>query len=74
METNTVKYITQEGERWDTIANKAWGDPLKGADLIALNTGVPVYDVFPAGIELQIPVLELKDTMVGGDELPPWKR
>jgi len=70
----TVPYQTQDGERWDNIADKAYGDPLKYPDLIALNIGVPVYDVFPAGINLIIPVIEIEEAVVTLEELPPWKR
>lgn len=69
-----TEYTTLEGERWDQIANKAYGDPSKIHVIIQNNFGCPAYAVLPAGIKLQIPILEVVDQETNKDILPPWKR
>lgn len=67
-----TEYITQEQDRWDIIAYKAYGDASKMPEIIKANPKVPVYDVLPSGLKLLIPTL----ASPSGDEtlLPPWKR
>lgn len=65
-------YKTSQGERWDTVAFKAYGNPYL-VDIIAeANPDVAITEVLPAGITLKIPVRE-RDT-IDTSLLPPWKR
>lgn len=65
-------YITQDGDRWDTIAFKAYGDPFAVKDIIRVNTHVPLTPELLPGIEIFIPIKErpVKDKAL----LPPWRR
>lgn len=67
-----TKYITKEGDRWDTIAYKAYGNPLLITPIVEANPGVPKTPVIPSGITLYIPVRERES--VDTNLLPPWKR
>jgi len=66
-----TEYITTGGERWDTIANAAYGDPMATARIIQANPHLPMYDVFPDGVRLNIPIIEPATAVT---DLPPWKR
>ena len=39
---NSTEYIASDGERWDTIAYKAYGDVNKVNDLIEANPTIPI--------------------------------
>lgn len=65
-------YTTQEGDRWDNVSYKAYGDPYQIATLLAANPSVPIKDVIPAGTVLTVPVIEQE--ALSSDLLPPWKR
>ena len=67
-----TKYITKAGDRWDTVAWKAYGDASKFGHIIRQNPGVRVDDVLPSGLTLYVPVLERSTT--DSEKLPPWKR
>lgn len=66
-------YTTKEGDRWDTIALKAYGDATKFDPIIQSNTGVPLNTVFAGGVKLRIPVIETQSE-TDPESLPPWKR
>lgn len=65
-------YTTMDGDRWDTIAYKAYGDATQIAVIIAANT-TPITDTLPGGIDLIIPIVEIANA-VSSALLPPWKR
>lgn len=67
-----TEYITIEGDRWDTVAYKAYGDPMLYPDIAKANRGVPLDTVIPAGTKLMVPVLPEVD--LDTNLLPPWKR
>jgi phage tail protein X len=72
-----TQYITFDGDRWDTVAFKAYGsctnteiDRIKTA-----NPYVTVKDVFTSGIVLDIPIVEDGENSDNIEaSLPPWKR
>jgi phage tail protein X len=72
-----TQYITFEGDRWDTVAFKAYGsctndeiDRIKTA-----NPYVTVKDVFASGVVLDIPIQEESESADSIEaSLPPWKR
>lgn len=68
-----TEYITSEGERWDTVAQKAYGDATKYADIIEANPSVSISDVFMAGVRLLVPIIEVTAPSIK-ELLPPWKR
>lgn len=68
-----VQYVTSEGDRWDLIAYKAYGDVSKMNAIIQANPLTFPLAVLPAGLTLRIPVLEGTD-LISPELLPPWKR
>jgi phage tail protein X len=72
-----TQYITSEGERWDSIAQKAYGDPTQIALIINANQGFKISQTLPAGITINVPILEPAENstdQVQTNLLPPWKR
>jgi len=70
-----TEYITKQGDRWDSIALAAYGDSSKINEIVSANFGCPTYPVLPAGIRLQIPIIETSgEEETNKDLLPPWKR
>ncbi|MCM2494539.1 tail protein X [Burkholderia glumae] len=67
-----LTHITTEGERWDQIAYRYYGDPFVYERIIAANPSVPITPRLPSGIALSIPVVTVDD--VPDEELPPWLR
>jgi phage tail protein X len=67
-----VEYITRDGDRWDLIAEAAYGDPWAFGPIIEANPDVPIRPVLPGGLRLLLPVREQAPTPAA--ELPPWKR
>lgn len=68
-------YTTSEGERWDSIAQKAYGDTTRIAEIINANKGVAIGQTLPAGLVINVPILEASETgEVQTNLLPPWKR
>lgn len=70
--SNNTRYITKNGDRWDLIAYKSYGDATMIDIIIAANPGVSVDPVLKEGITLNIPIVDEPD--VDKSLLPPWKR
>lgn len=64
------KYVTIQGDMWDSIAFKVYGHEHYMAELMAANPQHLSTTIFSANIELFIPFIE---TPVS-NALPPWKR
>jgi len=80
-----TQYVTLQGDRWDTIAWKAYGTVGQitvpdGRKLNAFqyimeeNPSVAIYKKFPAGIRIKIPIIERAEILTDTELLPPWKR
>lgn len=69
---NFTEYTTIEGDRWDTIAWKAYGDASLYLTIAAANRTIPLNAVLEAGTKIMVPVLEEVELDV--NLLPPWKR
>ncbi|EOI6870031.1 tail protein X [Yersinia enterocolitica] len=65
-------YTTTQGDAWDQISFKVYGDEFHTHYLIDANTAHRYVCLFSGGIELNIPVAEPKSA--AEDRLPPWKR
>lgn len=73
--SDVLQVTTKGGERWDNIALDAYGTPSKMNDIIAANPGLPLYDVLPGGVVIDIPILPSPvDVKTDAERLPPWKR
>lgn len=67
----TKTYMTIQGDCWDTIAYRLWGDEY-GLDL--LRRANPEYMdmvVFPGGVTLNVP--ERPEPAAKKTEMPPWR-
>lgn len=62
-------YVTRDGDRWDLIADRMYGDPWAFERIIRANPKVPIRPSMPGGITLRIPVIATPPTAA----LPPWK-
>ncbi len=74
--TKWLSHTTVEGDRWDLIAWKYYGDPTQLEPIVDANPGVPIAPVINAGTRLLIPQqtrTELQ-ALAPGDLLPPWMR
>lgn len=67
-----IPYTTKPGDRWDTIANKAYGDATRYEEIQEANPSVPIEAELPGGLKLQIPIIDQPKTDL--NNLPPWKR
>lgn len=72
------EHTTINGDRWDLLAYRYYGDQHKQSVLLEANRDLfldPVVVppmILPSGLVLKIPVLE--DTEIDETNLPPWKR
>ncbi|VYU52256.1 hypothetical protein [Metakosakonia massiliensis] len=66
-----LEHITTEGERWDNLAWRYYGDALAYERLIAANPHVAITAVLPSGVRLIIPVVRATQATT---ELAPWLR
>lgn len=70
--TEYVEHLTVEGDRWDLLAWRYYGDPHLYEPIIAANPAVPIRPFLASGVRLRVPVLP--DEAVLDRDLPPWKR
>lgn len=66
-----MTYTTVQGDMWDLISYKVYGDVRFTDVLIAANPRYNKILVFSASIELDAPEVEERVT---ADSLPPWKQ
>ena len=69
-----TEYITIHGDRWDTIATKAYGDAFLQGLIIRANPTIAIDAIFEGGIRISIPVLDGNEQNIDINLLPPWKR
>lgn len=71
-------HTTIDGDRWDMLAWRYYGDQHRQTDLIEANRHLFVSPlivppmILPSGMELIIPVID--DEVIVETDLPPWKR
>ncbi len=53
-----LTHPTVAGDRWDVLALRYYGDPMAYGFLLQANPSVPFTPLLPAGITLQIPILD----------------
>ncbi len=66
-----IEHITADGDRWDNLAWRYYGDAYAYEGIIRANPDVPIIPVLPAGIRLLIPVIDPPSPSASSD-LPPW--
>ncbi|MDE2101149.1 MAG: tail protein X [Patescibacteria group bacterium] len=71
-----IAYSSIDGDRWDSIANKHYGDPTQLTALIMANPAVPIVDVLPAGTQLAVPMIGSANNQSQGGTTsnPPWSQ
>ena len=65
-----MTYATKQGDTWDIVSYRAYGDEGYVGALITANPEHVNTVVFPAGVALNVPVIE---TTPVGTNLPPWR-
>lgn len=68
-----TEYIAIQGDRWDTIANKAYGDATAMNPIFDANPAMALVTSFEGGERLIVPIVEISNT-TDKSLLPPWKR
>lgn len=63
-------YTTVSGDTWDIVAYKACGNEMYMDTLIKANIEYKDTYIFPAGVVLTLPEIELTVS----ESLPPWKQ
>ena len=64
------KYVTTQGETWDTISLDFYGTPYRVKELIECNRMYSDVLIFDGNVELNIPILD----EASASTLAPWKR
>ena len=72
--SNFVEYVTKQGDRWDTIAFKAYGDASLVNGLIEAKPTIVISAILEAGTRVIVPILESGEIQIDSELLPPWKR
>lgn len=63
-------YTTVSGDTWDIVAYKVYGNEMYMDTLIKTNIEYKDTYIFPAGVVLTLPEIELTVS----ESLPPWKQ
>ncbi|QZP26228.1 tail protein X [Pseudomonas mosselii] len=66
-----IPHVTTEGERWDQLAWRYYGNAHRYLPIVQANPHVPLHGALPSGLTLAIPVLEPQPAT---EDLPPWMR
>lgn len=65
-----LKHIVREGERWDSLSYRYYGNAFEYNRIIEANPHVAFCEVLPVGTVVFIPVLQVKPT--NNEKMPPW--
>ncbi|QBP09856.1 tail protein X [Cupriavidus metallidurans] len=66
-----IEHVTIDGERWDQLAARYYGDASAFGRIIDVNPHVPIGPTLVGGVWLRIPIIDLV-TATPDLELPPW--
>ena len=72
--SNFLEYIAKQGDRWDTIAFKAYGDASLVNGIIEANPKIVISPTIAEGTRVVVPILEQGEIQIDSELLPPWKR
>lgn len=67
-----VEHITQDGDRWDLIAHRWYGDALRIDVILRANPIIARLIELPGGMLIRVPVVVEPAIPPAG--LPPWAR
>ncbi|MBG6248263.1 MULTISPECIES: tail protein X [Symbiopectobacterium] len=68
-----IEHVTKMGDRWDSLSQYYYGDPLGYDRIIMVNPHMAVTPSLPSGIVLLIPMIE-EDEVENAEEVAPWLR
>lgn len=68
-----LEHVATEGDRWDSLAYKYYGDPYGYERIIVANPHVPIAPFIAAGTKVAIPLIE-PPAATATEDLPPWKQ
>lgn len=73
MEESTY-YTTIQGDTWDTIAFKFYGDEYKAQQIMQDRENITLldYQIFPSGITVHLPVIS--EEQEAEADMPEWRR
>lgn len=71
--SDVLRHVTEEGDRWDLLAWRYYGDPGLYEVILRENVDtIPAPGVFlPAGVAIRIPIVTVEDSPDTG--LVPWR-
>lgn len=70
-----IEIITIEGDRWDLIAWRAYGDVNAQERIIRANPDIPIRSRLPGGLRVLVPVISRAEAgLTDESTLPPWRR
>lgn len=69
-----LEYVTMDGDRWDALAWRFYGDASAYEAIIMANPSVSITPLLPSGVTLLIPVLPAATNILNPQDVPPWKR
>jgi phage tail protein X len=69
--TKFLNHITIEGERWDQLAQKYYGNSYAYPALVEANSSLAHLPTLMSGLMLRIPIIDRPALPVN---LPPWRR
>lgn len=72
MSKTYLKHTAKQGERWDHLAYRYYGDALTYGSIIDANPHIAFCEVLPTGATVYIPVLNIQPT--NNENMPPWLR
>jgi phage tail protein X len=69
-----IIYTAIQGDTWDNIAWRFYGDATQIGPLLQANCGirVPFESALDAGVQIVVPIIEQSD--VNTADLPPWRQ
>ncbi len=68
-----TEYVAVQGDRWDTVAYKAYGNAGQINPIIDANPLLALVTSFEGGERLVVPIIEVS-AETDNSLLPPWKR
>lgn len=66
--------ISNEGERWDNIAQREYGDANRMNEIRDANPDIPTYHKLPGGLIINVPIIENNNVAADTKKMPPWKQ
>ena len=71
--SNFKTIVTRQGDTWDILAKKIYGNELFMEELIKANIHFRKTVIFSAGVVLNVPEIDTT-SLEYESNLPPWKR